>query len=542
MSVQSIKLAYGDDVRRFPVDDVREFSFDDLQSLAFLSFPGLEEAHFQYVDEDDDLITLKSDEELQEAFSVAGNGGKRALRVKVVEASGTSGSLGGQERGPAPCWSSTGSQHPGGLSDVFGQLLGHLGHPEELSKTVEAFRQMQPSNPIHEQLLSTLAGALQGNGVDFVSSDFRVHPSTSSGGDAGKEEEGVVHSHVTCDGCGMSPIVGIRYKCGVRHDFDLCEACERNPEVSLNYPMIKIRDPAQAPHTIVTVLPEDRSSQQQQPSWSHRRGRHRGCRWARGGCRNDKWNQAFVSKEDQMMDEAIRQSMAFSRPSSEPEEPRPMARFVSDVTFPDSSEVEANQDFTKVWRVRNDGQVDWPEGTKLVTVGGDDFGASESEVEEVAKVDEEVDVKVRLRAPATQGRYVGYWRLATEDGRKFGQRFWADVRVAENEEEEDRSQDRDDNNDDDDEVEEVNEWEVVSEGRGSPHRAERSSSKEDEEEDEVFARELELLGEMGFPREVSLPLLESAFGEDGAGLVGLEKSERETAIQKIAIELLGMSM
>jgi len=38
----------------------------------------------------------------------------------------------------------------------------------------------------------------------------------------------VVHSRITCDGCGKFPIVGIRYKCSVCPDFDFCETCEKN--------------------------------------------------------------------------------------------------------------------------------------------------------------------------------------------------------------------------------------------------------------------------------------------------------------------------
>lgn len=50
-----------------------------------------------------------------------------------------------------------------------------------------------------------------------------------------------VHVGVTCDECKMNPIVGIRYKCTGRFDYDLCEVCEgkkRQP-----YPMIKIVEP-----------------------------------------------------------------------------------------------------------------------------------------------------------------------------------------------------------------------------------------------------------------------------------------------------------
>jgi len=35
-----------------------------------------------------------------------------------------------------------------------------------------------------------------------------------------------VHTHVKCDGCGVFPIVGVRYKCLECPDFDFCEKCE----------------------------------------------------------------------------------------------------------------------------------------------------------------------------------------------------------------------------------------------------------------------------------------------------------------------------
>ncbi len=32
--------------------------------------------------------------------------------------------------------------------------------------------------------------------------------------------------NVACDGCGVHPIIGIRYKCSVCENFDYCEMCE----------------------------------------------------------------------------------------------------------------------------------------------------------------------------------------------------------------------------------------------------------------------------------------------------------------------------
>ncbi|XP_020810458.1 LOW QUALITY PROTEIN: protein ref(2)P [Drosophila serrata] len=43
----------------------------------------------------------------------------------------------------------------------------------------------------------------------------------------------IIHDHVECDGCGLAPIVGFRYKCVQCSNFDLCQKCEaahKHPE------------------------------------------------------------------------------------------------------------------------------------------------------------------------------------------------------------------------------------------------------------------------------------------------------------------------
>ena len=55
---------------------------------------------------------------------------------------------------------------------------------------------------------------------------------------------GEVHVNVTCDGCNMSPIVGPRYKCLVRDDYDLCVRCnslEAEPFPKVRVPAAKLR-------------------------------------------------------------------------------------------------------------------------------------------------------------------------------------------------------------------------------------------------------------------------------------------------------------
>lgn len=54
------------------------------------------------------------------------------------------------------------------------------------------------------------------------------------------------HRHVRCNECGMKPIIGCRFKCTTRPDFDLCEVCEA--QQTQPYPMTKIYSPDQS-HT-----------------------------------------------------------------------------------------------------------------------------------------------------------------------------------------------------------------------------------------------------------------------------------------------------
>jgi len=58
---------------------------------------------------------------------------------------------------------------------------------------------------------------------------------------APKVENTSVHRIVRCDGCGVFPIVGIRYKCYTCPDFDYCEKCEATKEHP--HPFIKFKKP-----------------------------------------------------------------------------------------------------------------------------------------------------------------------------------------------------------------------------------------------------------------------------------------------------------
>jgi len=92
------------------------------------------------------------------------------------------------------------------------------------------------------------------------------------------------------------------------------------------------------------------------------------------------------------------------------------AVYVADVTIPDGTQLDNGEEFDKTWRVRNNGSCAWPEDTVLAFASGAQMDAPES-VEVVAvEPGEEVEVTVKMKAPADAGRYQGTWRMKSADG------------------------------------------------------------------------------------------------------------------------------
>jgi len=104
-------------------------------------------------------------------------------------------------------------------------------------------------------------------------------------------------------------------------------------------------------------------------------------------------------------------------------------RFEGDVTVPDGSCINANEAFTKAWRLRNTGSCSWGGGYKFAFDGGDQMGApSYISVPSVAP-GATWDPSVGLRAPSTPGHYRGYWRMQNPQGVKFGTSVYVDINV-----------------------------------------------------------------------------------------------------------------
>ena len=112
------------------------------------------------------------------------------------------------------------------------------------------------------------------------------------------------------------------------------------------------------------------------------------------------------------------------------------AAFITDVTVSDGSLFTPNSQFSKVWRLKNNGRCAWTAKYELVYFSGDKMnGASVTKFNTRVEPGESIDVGVVLTAPASSGEYLGYWMLRTVDGDMFGigaqgdKPFWVNIEV-----------------------------------------------------------------------------------------------------------------
>lgn len=141
------------------------------------------------------------------------------------------------------------------------------------------------------------------------------------------------------------------------------------------------------------------------------------------------------------------------------------ARFVKDDSFPDGAIVRPGEIFSKVWTMRNTGDMSWPASTSLIRVGGDNLIPIDAKTTRIGKefvplnlledvkTGCEPQIRIALQAPTEPGRYTAYFRLGypitekqdvsskqlLQDGeetvesgaifKRFGHRIWCQVNV-----------------------------------------------------------------------------------------------------------------
>ncbi|KAH1080091.1 hypothetical protein J1N35_019852 [Gossypium stocksii] len=204
---------------------------------------------------------------------------------------------------------------------------------------------------------------------------------------AGNVMFGTFHKGIQCDGCGVLPIAGPRFKSKVKDDYDLCSICFSKMGNEADY--IRIDRPVHSSNP-----------------WF--------CRAS-----NDPIPSALPHV---LRNRALKSA-----------QPKLESRFVLDVNVIDGTVMMPSTPFTKIWRMRNNGTVPWFHGMQLVWIGGDKLRNTMSVDIEIppdgVPVDGELDIAVDFTAPQLPGRFVSYWRMASQAGIKFGQHVWVLIHV-----------------------------------------------------------------------------------------------------------------
>jgi hypothetical protein len=99
-----------------------------------------------------------------------------------------------------------------------------------------------------------------------------------------------------------------------------------------------------------------------------------------------------------------------------------VAEFVTDVTIPDKTVIDADHKFTKTWRLLNAGTCTWTTQYRLVYHSGTKMAGPDKANAIILPVEpgKTIDISVELRAPAMANTYKGFWVLEDQYGNQFG--------------------------------------------------------------------------------------------------------------------------
>ncbi|OGO06563.1 MAG: hypothetical protein A2Y73_07625 [Chloroflexi bacterium RBG_13_56_8] len=105
------------------------------------------------------------------------------------------------------------------------------------------------------------------------------------------------------------------------------------------------------------------------------------------------------------------------------------AAYVRDVTIPDYAVIDPGESFAKTWRIKNSGTRNWPAGSRLAFVEGQQMDGETGDplMEDVAP-GEEVDITIPMTAPSQVGTYKGTWQMQTAEGEFFGAKLVVIIR------------------------------------------------------------------------------------------------------------------
>ncbi|CAO3621646.1 unnamed protein product [Mucor hiemalis] len=305
--------------------------------------------------------------------------------------------------------------------------------------------------------------------------------------DANNTHASILHLGVYCDNC-QTEITGIRFKCGHCPNYDLCQICEEyapnlhneaHAFIKIRYPIKSLAKrpilPTFSPLIVKPSLNNNDQTPKEEKTVDHDASSKTTTAVATVATTtmatptiaattnisstissSSSSSNSSIGSEDNESSRSIPKSdksipssaSVISIPNSpfitgtkdtvtptEDNDEEPFsARFVSDLNIPDGTLVVPNKSFIKMWKVVNNGNVDWPVGTHLLFNGGSilrpyPVTKPNTFTVPVTAPKEEACISAELQAPDCPGEYSSYFCLCTPDGVRFGDSLWCTIRV-----------------------------------------------------------------------------------------------------------------
>lgn len=110
--------------------------------------------------------------------------------------------------------------------------------------------------------------------------------------------------------------------------------------------------------------------------------------------------------------------------------------FLEDLTVPDGTEVQPGDKVVKRWLIKNTGTCNWNPSYSLQLISGLALGAENVQGLYPARQSTQAVIEITFSAPDNPGRYNSWWQAYDPDGDRFGDPFYVEISVVENNSEE----------------------------------------------------------------------------------------------------------
>jgi len=99
------------------------------------------------------------------------------------------------------------------------------------------------------------------------------------------------------------------------------------------------------------------------------------------------------------------------------------ATLISDVSVPSGTRMDAGEEFTKTWQIKNTGTCAWTRDFKITFVGGDVLGSDTTKIRQRVEPGATAEISLPMVVPSGSGYVSSSWQMSDDNNILFGQVF-----------------------------------------------------------------------------------------------------------------------